>query len=222
GRQRYGRAERRSRRRQQLWLPDVLDFGLSVRQRILRGLRQCADVEQRDGLRQHAGKLSAGDDYRKGDALSVGGHPVERPGRRRQSDDDGRRRRRLCAGARPEPARGRQPAGQPAQPLDRRKRGTGSGRLQPGQQSQRRAGLTTYRCTSTLRAGTYVMEGNGFSVQGNATVTVSWVTIYVTCDHYWTDLSNSNSCSGNHYGSISITGAGGNCPGAAICSVDGT
>jgi hypothetical protein len=79
-----------------------------------------------------------------------------------------------------------------------------------------------------LNPGIYVMDGGGFTASGNSVIYGTGVTIYVTCDSFFENLTKnplgSNispkpDCSKN-YGSMSITGTAGSCS-SGVCDAIG-
>jgi len=79
-----------------------------------------------------------------------------------------------------------------------------------------------------LNPGIYVMDGGGFTASGNAAIYGQGVTIYVTCDSYFENLTK-NPLGGNispkpdcskNYGTMSITGTAGSCS-SGICDAIG-
>lgn len=71
-----------------------------------------------------------------------------------------------------------------------------------------------------LYPGIYIMDGGGFTANGNVTIYGDQVTIYITCDTYYLNLTRNpitghninTSCSGSNYGSVNISGNGGSFP----------
>lgn len=81
-----------------------------------------------------------------------------------------------------------------------------------------------------LNPGIYIMDGGGLTATGNATIYGAGVTIYVTCDSVYTNLTKNPynnksispkpSCTQN-YGTVSISGTGGSCSGGGTCDPNG-
>jgi len=83
-----------------------------------------------------------------------------------------------------------------------------------------------------LDPGIYIMDGGGLTATGNAAIYGTGVTIYVTCDSYYTNLttnpfnnkkiSPAPDCTKN-YGTISIAGTSGSCTGHSgdTCDANG-